>query len=58
MTVGPFPLGTPFSKIPELANVELSADAEGTYPVRPADKFSSAYMKLYAKTYRVSFEIT
>lgn len=57
MTVGPVPIGTPFSKIPELANIKLSADAEGTYPVRPTDKFSSSYMKLYARTHRVSFEI-
>ncbi|WP_162149311.1 transglutaminase-like domain-containing protein [Acetivibrio straminisolvens] len=57
MTVGPVPIGTPFSKIPELANIKLSADAEGQYPVRPTDKFSSSYMKLYARTHRVSFEI-
>ena len=57
MTVGPVPIGTPFSKIPELANMKLSADLEGTYPVRPTDKFSSSYMKLYARTHRVSFLI-
>ena len=61
MVVGPFPIGTPFSEVfkqvPELANIKLSADLEGQYPVRPTDKFSSMYRRLFVKTYRVSFEI-
>ena len=57
MVVGPIPIGTPFSEIPELANIKLSVDAEGKYPVRPTDKFSSMYRRLFVKTHRVSFEI-
>jgi uncharacterized repeat protein (TIGR02543 family) len=61
MTVGPVHIGTPFSEVfkqvPELANIKLSVDAEGKYPVRPTDKFSSMYRRLFVKTYRVSFEI-
>ena len=61
MVVGPIPIGTPFSEVfrqvPELANMKLSADLEGQYPVRPTDKFSSKYRRLFVKTYRVSFLI-
>lgn len=60
MTVGPIPIGTPFSEVfrqvPELANIKLSADLEGQYPVRPTDKFSKMYRSLFIKTYRVTFE--
>src|SRR5690606_1656557 len=61
MVVGPIPIGTPFSEVfrqvPELANIKLSADLEGQYPVRPTDKFSWMYSRLFVKTYRVSFLI-
>ena len=61
MTVGPVHIGTPFSEVfrqvPALANIKLSADLEGQYPVRPTDKFSWMYSRLFVKTYRVSFEI-
>ena len=61
MTVGPFPIGTPFSEVfkqvPELANIKLSVYPEGMYPVRPTDKFSKMYWRLYARTHRVSFLI-
>ena len=61
MVVGPIPIGTPFSEVfrqvPELANMKLSADLEGQYPVRPTDKFSWEYSRLFVKTYRVSFLI-
>ena len=61
MVVGPFPIGTPFSEVfkqvPELANMKLSVYPEGMYPVRPTDKFSSMYRRLFVKTYRVSFLI-
>ena len=61
MTVGPVHIGTPFSEVfrqvPALANIKLSADLEGQYPVRPTDKFSWMYRRLYARTHRVSFEI-
>lgn len=61
MVVGPFPIGTPFSEVfkqvPELANIKLSVYPEGQYPVRPTDKFSSMYRRLFFKTHRVSFLI-
>ena len=59
MVVGPIPIGTPFSEVfrqvPELANMKLSVYPEGMYPVRPTDKFSWMYSRLFVKTYSVSF---
>lgn len=57
MTVGPVALGTQVNKIPELAGMKLSVDVEGNYPIIDADKFSSEYRKLYARTHKVSFEV-
>lgn len=57
MTVGPVALGTQVNKIPALAGMKVSVDAEGKYPIIDADKFSSEYRKLYTKTHKVSFEV-
>jgi uncharacterized repeat protein (TIGR02543 family) len=58
LTLGPLPIYTTITDIPELATVKLFTDLECTKPVDPKTwKFDAHNRELYTKTHRVSFEI-